>query len=97
MVRCPTNNAEYLIQDTAGYLYKLDTKKRTTERLLSFHSGPVAATDASPLAHAFASLGADGTLRIYNHLTRMLLMGTKYPSGGASLAYLPDVSRILQI
>ncbi|KAJ3417018.1 Cilia- and flagella-associated protein 44 [Chytridiales sp. JEL 0842] len=66
MVRCPANNAEYLIQDTNGHLFKLDTKKRTTEKIVSFHAGGVAASlDAR--GRSFAAGFTDGVLRILTH------------------------------
>ncbi|KAJ3102122.1 Cilia- and flagella-associated protein 44 [Phlyctochytrium planicorne] len=90
MIKCPGDNSEYLIQDLQGNLFKLDTKKRASERILSFHSGAIAAIDTSPLAHSLMSLGSDGTLRLYDYLTKSMVLKGKYPNSGCCLQYLPE-------
>ncbi|KAJ3110143.1 Cilia- and flagella-associated protein 44 [Phlyctochytrium bullatum] len=90
MIKCPGDNSEYLIQDLQGHLFKLDTKKRSSERIISYHSGSIAAIDASPLGHSLLSLGADGTLRLYDYLTKSTIIRAKYPNNGSALMYLPD-------
>ena len=64
MVRCPENSSEYLIQDSQGHLFKLETKRRSSEKISSFHSGSVSAVDTSPLSHSLLSLGVDGSIRL---------------------------------
>ncbi|KAI9363362.1 WD40-repeat-containing domain protein [Zopfochytrium polystomum] len=91
MVRSLENPTEYYIQDTQGHLLKLDTNKRTVDRLLSFHSGAVVAADASPLRHSLLSLGSDGTLRLYDYQNKAVLFRQRFPCGGSSLTYLPDL------
>ncbi|KAJ3195546.1 Cilia- and flagella-associated protein 44 [Irineochytrium annulatum] len=83
---------EFLIgKDVKGHLFRLDTKKRSTEKILSFHSGPIAAVDTSPMAHALISLGSDGTIRLYDYRNKAAVTKAKYVNGGSSLVYLPEV------
>ncbi|KAJ1551769.1 Cilia- and flagella-associated protein 44, partial [Nowakowskiella sp. JEL0078] len=89
MIRWYKNNHEYLIQDSIGHLLKLDITKRSTEKVLSFHSGSVSGLDTSFLGHSMATLGIDGTLRVYDYLNKNVSGKSKYPSGGTCLTYLP--------
>ncbi|KAI8801415.1 quinon protein alcohol dehydrogenase-like superfamily [Cladochytrium replicatum] len=98
MVRSPTTPSEYLLQDSlGGHVFRIDTHKRTTDKILSFHAGPVVACDTSPLGHALASLGDDGTLRIWDYITtrsciaKLRLGNPEEPSSthGTCLQYLP--------
>ncbi|KAJ3028476.1 hypothetical protein HK097_005950, partial [Rhizophlyctis rosea] len=90
MIKSPGSTNEYLLVDENGYLFRLDTKKRSTERIMSFHSGAVVAMDTSPLAHSMASLGADGSLRVYDYITKTVVGQVKYPAGGSAMVYAPE-------
>ncbi len=94
MVRSPSIPSEYILQDTGGHLFRLDTKKRSVDKILSFHSGAVSAAGFSPTCHSLVSLGRDGTLRLYDYLNKKVLLREKYSSGGTALCFLPDVNQI---
>ncbi|RKO93288.1 hypothetical protein BDK51DRAFT_14775, partial [Blyttiomyces helicus] len=90
MVRCLGSSHEYLVQDEAGNLFKLDTKKRSTDKILSFHSGAITSIDTSPLAHSLVSLGADGTLRLYDYVSKAACARVKFHGRGTVMSYLPE-------
>ncbi|KAJ3223187.1 Cilia- and flagella-associated protein 44 [Clydaea vesicula] len=89
MVRNPVNIDEYLIQDSLGHLFKLDTKKRTVEKLIVFHSGPIAGSDTSPKFHSMVTLGVDGTLRVFSYLEKRMIGKVQYPNEGSCIQYMP--------
>ncbi|KAJ3086753.1 Cilia- and flagella-associated protein 44 [Quaeritorhiza haematococci] len=89
IARSAGNTVEFVIQDAGGHLFKLDIKKRSTEKVLSFHSGEIAGIDTSPFAHAMVSLGSDGTLRLYDYLSKSMIAQLKYDTCGTALSYLP--------
>ncbi|KAJ3128012.1 Cilia- and flagella-associated protein 44 [Nowakowskiella sp. JEL0407] len=89
MVKCVGSSHEYLIQDSIGHIFKLDTTKRTTDKLLSFHSGPVTGIDTSPIGHSMASFGSDGTIRVYDYISKQSLGKVKYTGMGTALTYFP--------
>ncbi|KAH6585557.1 hypothetical protein BASA50_001166 [Batrachochytrium salamandrivorans] len=91
MVRYPNSANEYLVHDLEGNLFRLDLDKRLSDRLISFHSGPVVSVDTSPTTHTMASFGGDGTLRIYEYNTKRMLNKCKYPAGGSSMRFLPMI------
>ncbi|TPX71174.1 hypothetical protein SpCBS45565_g01378 [Spizellomyces sp. 'palustris'] len=90
MIKSMGATTEYLVQDQLGHLFKVDTQKRSAEKIMSFHSGGIVGVDTSPLGHSMVSLGTDGTLRGYDYITKTLAGMTKYPSGGTAMAYLPE-------
>lgn len=92
MVRSPSSGNEFLVQDMAGNLFKLDAKKRSSEKIISFHSGAITGADLSPLHRCLATLGEDGTLRLHNYSEKTVFSRTKYGAAGSSLTYLPQVS-----
>jgi WD40 repeat protein len=91
LIRNPANTSEYLLQDQQGQLIKLDFFKRATEKISTFHSGPVNGVSTSPNSHTMSTLGDDGYLKVYNYLTRQLTLKTHYPQPGTFLSYLPTV------
>ncbi|KAJ3045334.1 hypothetical protein HDV00_010203 [Rhizophlyctis rosea] len=90
MVKSQGSANEYLLVDENGHLFRLDTKKRTADKILSFHSGAVVSVDTSPLAHSMASLGADGSLRVYDYITKTVVGQVKYADGGSAMTYAPE-------
>ncbi|TPX37653.1 hypothetical protein SmJEL517_g00774 [Synchytrium microbalum] len=90
MARClgPGSN-DYIVLDSCGALYRVDIRKHSVDRLMSFHSGAIHGLDASPLLHHISSIGVDGTIRVYDLIARTLADRIKYPAGGSFLAYLP--------
>ncbi|KAI8897709.1 WD40-repeat-containing domain protein, partial [Globomyces pollinis-pini] len=89
VVRFPNSTHDYLIQDQQGFLMKLDLNKRSTDKLLAYHSGPVVAIACSPLIHRLVSLGIDGNLRLYDYLNRTVINKVKYPQGGSAMIFVP--------
>lgn len=91
MTQTPGKANEYVLQDQNGNLFRLDTKKRLADKLLSFHSGSVVGTDISPLLHSMASLGSDGSIRLYQYVSKALMASKAYQTGGSVITYLPQV------
>jgi WD40 repeat protein len=89
MVRNPENPDDYVVQDTQGYLYRLDSKSKEVAKVMSFHSGHVAGICTSPLQHSFASLGNDGSLRLFDYREKTMTTKFKYTSPGTVVQYLP--------
>ena len=94
MIKCLGTASEYLIQDGQGHLFRLDIKKRTTEKILSFHAGAVKAVETSPVTHVMTSLGVDGTLRLYDLFTKSMIARSRFRSAGTAMRYLPKVCRL---
>ncbi|KAI8820502.1 uncharacterized protein EV422DRAFT_496817 [Fimicolochytrium jonesii] len=90
VVRCPGENTKYLIQDQSGNLLSFDTQKRATEKLMSFHAGAVTGVDASPVSHCMASLGAGGTLKLYDYISKVSVNSVRFESPGTTLLYFPE-------
>jgi hypothetical protein len=97
MTQVPGKSSEYIIQDQNGNLFRLDTKKRLADKLLSFHSGAVVGTDLSPLLHSMASLGSDGSVRLYQYASKSSIAQKTFSAGGSVISYLPQVGRDLLI
>ncbi|KAJ1339495.1 hypothetical protein BSLG_005870 [Batrachochytrium salamandrivorans] len=72
IVRYLNSTHNYIVQDQQGHLFCLDLNKRSSDKILSFHAGPVA-SDTSPTAHIMASLGSDGNLRNMPMLQKKML------------------------
>ncbi|KAJ3347586.1 Cilia- and flagella-associated protein 44 [Entophlyctis luteolus] len=89
IVRSLENSALFLILDGEGNLFKLETKQRFVDKMLSFHSGAVLGASFSPTAHSLISIGADGGLHLYDYLNKSLVLREKYPAGGSALEFLP--------
>lgn len=70
------------MQDANGSIWKMDTKRRSCDKLASFHSGSILALDASPSNHRIVSLGQDATIRVYDNLNKTALGKCKYSSAG---------------
>lgn len=90
MVRNPEDQNDYIIQDTRGHLYRLNSKTKEVEKVLSFHSGQVAGISTSPTQHSLASLGSDGSLRLFDYREKKLSVQFKYASPGTVIQYLPS-------
>ncbi|KAJ3069689.1 Cilia- and flagella-associated protein 44 [Podochytrium sp. JEL0797] len=89
MIRSLENPSQFLILDTEGHLYKLDTKQRFIDKALSFHSGGIAGLDMSSTCHAMVTLGADGGIHLYDYTKKVLLANEKFSSGGSAMTALP--------
>ena len=90
IVKYPSSTHEYLIQDQQGHLLRLDLNKRVSDKLLSFHAGPIMSLDTSPTSHVAASLGIDGNIRVYDYPEKKIIAKNKYNAGGTCLTYLPE-------
>ena len=91
MIKTPGFENEYIIQDQKGSWIRLDIKMHTFDKIVTFHSGSVVSVDTSPYLHSMASLGADGTVRVYEYYSKTLIGQASYSSGGSFLTYLPHV------
>lgn len=95
LARIPNTESDFVLQDANGRLYKLDRKLRNSEVLASFHSGKVVGLQVPPTSHTAATLGEDGTLRLYQLLGRATKWTSAYKSftvsqsPGTALATLP--------
>eukprot|EP00842_Homolaphlyctis_polyrhiza_P000147 jgi/Hompol1/1132/HPOL_000052-RA len=87
-----TNSSDYLVQDQQGHLFRLDLNKRSSDKLLSFHAGPVMSVDTSPVSNIMASLGSDGNLRVYDYTSKSMLNKSKFHAGGSCMMFLPPTS-----
>ncbi len=89
MLHMPESTTEYLVQDQLGQLLLLNSTSNEVKTLVKFHSGAISAMDTSPKYHRMASLGVDGSLRIYDYIQKQLISQTKYSESGTSMGYLP--------
>ena len=90
VIRSPSQSNEYVVQDQKGNLIRLDIKKRTHEKIMSYHSG-TSICDTSHLLHSMVSLGIDGTLRLYNYASKAMIARINYLASGTAICYLPEV------
>ncbi|KAL5033039.1 hypothetical protein BDV3_000061 [Batrachochytrium dendrobatidis] len=89
IVRYLNSTHNYIVQDQQGHLFCLDLNKRSSDKILSFHAGPVASVDTSPTAHIMASLGSDGNLRMYDYAAKKMLNKGHFSAGGTCMSFLP--------
>jgi WD40 repeat protein len=80
-------------QDAAGAIWRVDITsshtRQSPEKLASYHSGPVRGLDTCPSGHQAASIGHDGSVRVYDLGSKELLCHTQFSGGGASLIWAP--------
>ena len=91
MIGVPDFPNEYVIQDENGQILRLDLDKKTTVKIFSYHSGSIVSSDTSPLLHTMASLGSDGSLRLYEYASKKCVNVTTFSTPGSFLCYLPEV------
>lgn len=73
----PRRKQPWYLQDRAGAIWQAELSflndAAEPKRLLSFHSGPIVACAVSPITYLAATLGVDGTVRLYDFLSKEVL------------------------
>ncbi|XP_028640041.1 cilia- and flagella-associated protein 44-like, partial [Grammomys surdaster] len=86
-------NNFWLAQDANGAIWKLDLSfsniTQDPECLFSFHSGPIAALDVSPLTYLMATTALDCSVRVYDFASKNPLVHMRFKQGGTSLIWAP--------
>lgn len=84
------------MQDGSGGIWKLDLSfshtSQAPEKLASFHAGPIASCDVSPVAPFVASIAHDGRVRVYNYEAGSLVARAQFNKtavGGTALLWVP--------
>ncbi|XP_069115004.1 cilia- and flagella-associated protein 44-like isoform X2 [Argopecten irradians] len=82
-------------QDANGGIWKLDLSFSHTslapEKMFTYHAGAILGCDTSPVSHIVATTGQDHTVRVFDYLQQKQLCEMKFPSGGSSLLWAPQV------
>ncbi|KAK7098838.1 cilia- and flagella-associated protein 44-like isoform X1 [Littorina saxatilis] len=88
-----SGSSTWYCQDGAGGIWKADLSFRNaaapSKRILHFHAGAIVACAVSPVTHLVMTLGEDGTLRLYDFLTKKLLTVRQFKAQGSSLVWIP--------
>ena len=83
-------NQKYF-QDASGGIWRLDISvsltKKAPELIQSYHAGPVRGIAPCSYTHMAASMGADGTVRVFDYLRKHTLVRKKYKSGGSCILW----------
>uniref|UniRef100_T1J7Z3 Cilia- and flagella-associated protein 44 n=1 Tax=Strigamia maritima TaxID=126957 RepID=T1J7Z3_STRMM len=83
----------WFAQDRNGGIWKLDFSfshiSKSPEKLLNCHSGAVTGMDVSPISHLIATTGIDGTVRLYDTLSKKQLCEKRFFAGGSCLSWIP--------
>jgi WD40 repeat protein len=88
-LKFPDSPNDLLIIDCQGSLWRVNTKKKSSEKLSNFHSSSVVRSEFSPVNHLMSSIGSDGTLQVHDPLRRETLALRKHSSSATTLCYLP--------
>mmetsp|Transcript_6350 Transcript_6350/g.17872 ORF Transcript_6350/g.17872 Transcript_6350/m.17872 type:complete len:1366 (-) Transcript_6350:515-4612(-) len=80
-------DGQWLVQDEAGALYKVDLSTQIAMTVKRFHSGAITGVDTSPKAHLAATCGADGSVRVWNYLKRELVVTQRFGVGATCLTW----------
>lgn len=80
-------------QDAAGGIWKLDLSfshtSQSPDKLFSYHAGKIAALAMSPITHVAATTGADGTVRLFDYISKTPLCYERYKNAGCSILWVP--------
>eukprot|EP00002_Diphylleia_rotans_P014287 TRINITY_DN2784_c0_g1_i6.p1 TRINITY_DN2784_c0_g1~~TRINITY_DN2784_c0_g1_i6.p1 ORF type:complete len:1834 (-),score=489.32 TRINITY_DN2784_c0_g1_i6:186-5687(-) len=79
----------WLIQGAEGNLWQYDDELRQPMPLISYHSGAINSVVCSPVHHHLASIGGDGSVRLYDYMQGKVLCKTKFNAAGCCLVYTP--------
>ncbi|XP_025086571.1 cilia- and flagella-associated protein 44-like isoform X2 [Pomacea canaliculata] len=89
----PKRKQPWYLQDRAGAIWQAELSflndAAEPKRLLSFHSGPIVACAVSPITYLAATLGVDGTVRLYDFLSKEVLAFKSFKSSGVCLVWVP--------
>ncbi|XP_057301359.1 cilia- and flagella-associated protein 44-like isoform X2 [Hydractinia symbiolongicarpus] len=82
-------------QDASGGIWKLDLSfshtSQSPDKLFSYHSGNVSTVALSPISHFAATTGQDGTVRLFDFLSKIPLCNKKFNFSGCSLLWMPKI------
>ncbi|XP_074157296.1 LOW QUALITY PROTEIN: cilia- and flagella-associated protein 44 [Sminthopsis crassicaudata] len=88
-------NSIWYAQDANGAIWKLDLSfsniTQDPKRLLSFHTGPIAAMVVSPFTYLMATTSQDCTIRIFDFAAKLYLTHMEFKEGGTALLWAPRV------
>ena len=77
----------WLVQDSAGGVYKVVLETGHKEHLFSFHSGAINDLDICPFNHTAATCGADGTVRLWDYVAKNPICTFRSPSSATTLTW----------
>ena len=80
---------EWLVQDDAGGLWRINPDDLSSKRVKDFHAGPIVGSDASPVGPFVASAGSDGTVRLHNLDAHTTVYSHTFPQPCSSLLWAP--------
>lgn len=88
----------WFAQDGRGTIWKVDLSFLNTAKepkvISTAHGGPIVGCCCSSVTCIFATLGADGQVRVYNYITRQLLARAIYSAPGSCLAWPPTMDSL---
>jgi WD40 repeat protein len=94
---CVEESTFWYAQDANGGIWKLDlsfsASSEDPKQLFSFHAGCINGIDTCPNSHLLATTADDGTVKVYNYITREALVQKKFNRPGTSLKWLPKSVR----
>jgi len=82
---------EWLVQDDAGGLWRVDYNNFACKKVMDFHAGPIVGSDTSPVGPFYASAGSDGTVRLHNIDDKKTLYSQSFPQPCTFLQWAPPV------
>ena len=81
----------FTFQDASGGIWKLDISvsltKKAPELLQSYHAGPINGLAPCPYTHMLATIGKDGTVRVFDYLQKTNMCIRKFKAGGSSILW----------
>ena len=82
---------EWLVQDDAGGLWRINNTDFTANKLLDFHAGSIVGSDQSPVGPYVASAGSDGSVRLHNIDKKKTEYSQSFPQACTCLHWAPAV------
>jgi len=82
---------EWLVQDDAGGLWRINSADLSSIKVMDFHAGPIVGSDTSPVGPFVATAGADGTVRLHNIDDKHTLYSHSFPQPCTCLQWAPPV------
>ena len=80
-------------QDGSGGIWKLDLSfshtSQSPAKLFSYHAGKISSLALSPISHIAATTGQDGTVRLFDYISKEPLCYQRYKTAGCSILWLP--------
>ncbi|BHF61247.1 hypothetical protein SprV_0100422000 [Sparganum proliferum] len=80
-------------QDANGAVWKLDLSFSHTsaapQKILSYHAGAIVDCDVSPSSYLATTIGADGSVRVYDLPKRSVLVEQRFCAPGSAVIWVP--------